>query len=90
MFLLEEFKWLSDELYYVFSYQRFHLVPYFVFGQRFVYSVYYLPLYFVFGLETFRVLRVRPLPYFVFGYATTTSCRTSELPVQVQFQWALS
>ena len=89
MFLLEEFKKLSDELYFVFS-SRFHLVPYFVFGQRFVYSVYNLPLYFVFGLETFRVLRVRLLPYFVFGYATTTSSRTSELPVQVQFQWALS
>ena len=63
LFLLEEFKWLSDELYYVFSYQRFHLVPYFVFGQRFVYSVYHLPL----------LLRVRP------GDFSSPSCTTSAL-----------
>ena len=28
--------------------------------------------------------------YFVFSYASTTSCSTCGLPVQVQLQWALS
>ena len=53
LFLLEEFKELSDE--------HFHC------ELCLLYYVCKFPLYFVFGLETFRVLCVLPLPYFVFG-----------------------